>query len=50
LQGSASAEEINFQAHPALREFPRGLIEKEIAELENKGVPVYSRPGRTIQA
>ena len=29
---------------------PRGLIEKEIAELENKGVPVYSRPGRTIQA
>ncbi len=29
---------------------PRGLVEKEIAELENKGVPVYSRPGRTIQA
>ena len=29
---------------------PRGLVKKEIAELEDKGVPVYSHPGRTIQA
>lgn len=29
---------------------PRGLIEEEITELENKGVPVYSLPYRTIRA
>jgi len=29
---------------------PRGIIEEEIAELEDKGVPVYSLPQRAIRA
>jgi len=29
---------------------PRGLIEKEVANLENKGIPVYSLPQQTIRA
>ncbi len=29
---------------------PRGMIEKEVEELENNGIPVYSMPDRTIRA